>query len=406
MKFAKLSDLDNWNPARDEVAWDATLPGFGLRRRRPDAPLRGLVKYWFAGKQQKESLGAVAKVGLAGLRAAARQRFAQLELGVNPAAERARVKAAAAANQLTLADVAGRYLSAMEGIRRPATLRAARWHLGTLWAPLAGRPIADITRADVAARLGDIARTSGRVSAARARGTLSALFAWSIGEGLCESNPVVGTNNPAEGVKPRERILEGWELAAVWRACAGDTDFERIVRLLILLGCRRQEIGGLRWDEVNLDTGVVCIDGSRTKSGQPLKLTLPDLALDILHGVEPRPDNPHLFGTSSRGYTAWSFSQATLNVRIAADLGRPLAAAWSPHDLRRSMRTGLGRLGIRPDVAERCVGHLTGSKVQRTYDRHDYGPEIAAALQAWADHVAIVVADPAGKVVALRPQGA
>ena len=81
-----------------------------------------------------------------------------------------------------------------------------------------------------------------------ARVSLSAMYSWAMGEGLCEVNPVIATNNPAEGAKPRERVLSDDELRVVWRACADD-DFGRAVRLLILTGCRRDEIGGLRWDE-------------------------------------------------------------------------------------------------------------------------------------------------------------
>ena len=111
----------------------------------------------------------------------------------------------------------------------------------------------------------EIVKEHGRTAAARARANLSALLNWAMREGLCESNPTIGTNNPNEGAQSRDRVLTDRELAVVWNAC-GDDDFGRIVRLLILTGCRREEIGGLQWREIDLATGMIAIPGERTKN--------------------------------------------------------------------------------------------------------------------------------------------
>ena len=111
--------------------------------------------------------------------------------------------------------------------------------------PLRDRPAAAITRADVAACMQGIVRQHGPIAAARARTYLLAAFKWGMGEGLVENNPVIATNNPGRGARARSRVLSDQELIAVWKACAGDSNFDRIIRLLILLGTRRQEIGYL-----------------------------------------------------------------------------------------------------------------------------------------------------------------
>ena len=108
-----------------------------------------------------------------------------------------------------------------------------------------------------------------------------------MGEGLCEHNPIVGTNNPDPATK-RDRALDDSELRAIWNACEGDR-FGAVVKLLVLTGCRRNEIGDLRWSEVDFETGVVTIPGERTKSRRTLVLTLPKMALDILRTL-PRQD--------------------------------------------------------------------------------------------------------------------
>ena len=284
----------------DHIFWDDELPGFGLRLR--GGTRRFVIQYRFAGQSRRESLGDPRKVSLDDARRAARARFAKLELGVDPGAERAKAKAAAEAARLTLALVSDRYLEARKPVVRPATHAAITRDLKLHWAPLRKRPIESIKRPDIAARLGEITRGSGRAAAKRARVSLSAMYSWAMGEGLCEVNPVVATNNPAEGAKPRERVLSDDELRVVWRACADD-DFGRVVRLLMLTGCRRDEIGGLRWDEIDSNSGVLTIPGTRTKNHRELKLPLPRAALAIL---PPRPedDREHVFGrgeASGRG---------------------------------------------------------------------------------------------------------
>ncbi len=154
-------------------------------------------------------------------------------------------------------------------------------------ASLRDQPLAEIARADVAAQLQIIAKVHGRTSAARARANLSAMYGWAIREGLCDSNPVLNTNDPTAGIKPRARVLSDAELRTVWNA-AGDGDFGHIVKLLILTGARRQEIGSAKWVEIDFDTGVLTIPADRAKNGHALELPLPPAALEILRGSAAR----------------------------------------------------------------------------------------------------------------------
>ena len=228
----------------------------------------------------------------------------------------------------------------------------------------------------------------GRTSAARARGVLSALFTWAMKEGLCDANPVLGTNDPSAGIPSRDRVLNDREIHAIWNACQDD-DFGRIVKLLMLTGCRREEIGGLRWEEVDPGTNVMTIPGPRTKNGRDLMLTLPEVAICILQLAPRRKDRPYVFGGRGGGFSAWSYSTIGINSRITGAAGKPLPH-WTLHDLRRTFRTGLGRLGVAPHVAELAINHVKGG-VEAIYDRYRYQPEIKAALSLWADHVGSIV---------------
>jgi integrase len=402
MKFSKDNIAALTRPADkpDHVVWDSELPGFGVRlRKSKHGESKGwIIQYRFGLQQRRESLGDVRKVTLEDARKVARKRFAQVELGVDPAAKKAEARIAAAQANLTLGAVADRYLQAKQHALRSSTYEGAVRYFAVHWGPLRDRPLDGIKRADIAVRLQELVKAHGRSAAARARSHLGACFSWAMREGLCEVNPILGTNDPEQGVPSRERVLTDRELALIWQACADDTSFSHIVRLLALTGCRRDEIGGLRWSEVDFDTGVMTLPPERTKNRRTLLLPLPAPAIDILCAVPRRDGHAHVFG-SHEGFTSWSVATKQLHARTAA-AGAPLEP-WRLHDLRRTMRTGLGRLGVRPDVAEMCINHVRTGMIA-VYDRYRYQPEIADALARWTEHLMNVVQGRESKVVSLR----
>jgi integrase len=385
----------------DLVIWDDDLPGFGVR-------LRGNSKRWIiqyrAGRQQRrEILGDVRKVRLEAARKAAQQRFAKVVLGIDPGAAKRAAREAAAAAQLTLARVADRYLDAKQATMRSNTHSEAKRYFTLHWAALRNRPIAEITRAQVAAQLQDIVKDRGPIAAARARDNLTALFGWAMREGLCDANPVVATNDPGRGRPARDRVLSMVELTTIWRACQDD-DFGRIVRLLMLTGCRRSEIGGLRWDEIDFDRNAITIPAARAKNGRSLTLTLPRVAIEFL-GAVPRRDGQALFGSGEDGFASWSYVTDALNARIVVAQGKPLPH-WTLHDIRRSVATRMAddEIGIQPHIIEALLNHVSGHKrgVAGIYNRARYDREITAALALWAEHVTATVEGRKRKVVPLR----
>ncbi len=380
----------------DWVAWDDNLPGFGLRLRGRSRTW--VIQYRIGQQQRRESLGDIRKITLEAARTVARTRFAQVQLGTDPGAEKAKARAATSkAVALTLGGVAAHYLDAKRDVLSLSTYKATDRHLHVHWGPLNPRPLTEIKRAEIAARLQEIIEQHGRTAAARARGTLSALFAWSMGEGLCEANPVVGTNDPLGGVdNSRDRVLNDGELVIVWNAC-GDDDFGKIVRLLILLGCRRDEIGSLQWSEI---TGnVMTIAATRSKNRRAHSLTLPAMALDILQSAPRRDGRDFVFGQRGGGFARWGYHTTALRERLG-DM-----PAWTLHDLRRSCATGMAEIGIQPHIIEAILNHISGHKagVAGIYNRASYVEPMRVALQRWADHVAgILAGGESGNVTPIR----
>jgi integrase len=374
--------------SKDAIFFDSELPGFGMRLRAGGSR-KWIVQYQLHGHQQRRlTIGSVAVFDPDQARKIAREKLAMVRLGQDPQAEK--VEAGIAARQ-TLSSVIERYLAEKASKLRPTSLRDARRHLLKHFRPLHGMPVHQIERRHVAAHLG-----GAPVETARARGSLSALFAWAIAEGLCDGNPVVGTRSPDADVRPRERVLSDEELVAVWKAC-GDDDYGRIVRLIILTGQRRQEVGGIRWNELDRERGTWTIPSERTKNKRPHMLTLPAPAWAIIETVPPRYGLDRLFGAlHGQDFGGWSRGKRPLDERVKI-------AAWTLHDLRRTVATRMADLGVAPHVIEALLNHVSGHKagVAGIYNRSSYEREVRAALALWADHVRSLIAGGERKIIPL-----
>jgi integrase len=407
MKLTKgnITGLDLPADKTDFTFWDDELPGFGVRVRKGQHGLNKTYRIQYrVGLQQRSKSLDCRKVSPEDARKVARQLFAQAHLGIDVAAEKDKARADAARAKLTLASVSDRYLSVKanelkSGTYSESSYAAAERYFKTHWASLRDRPLDDIKRADIAAILQELTTERGRSAAAKSRDILSALYRWAMAEGLCDTNPVVATRDPEVGVLPRERVLSDSEIKTLWNALDDIEfgEFSAIVKLLLLTGCRRAEIGSLKWSEVDESSGTLTIPGTRVKNRRVLMLPLPQPALDILRKV-PRNHNPQVFGGRD-GFTSWSVFMKKLNDRLTAE-GASLPH-WTLHDLRRTMRTGLGRLGIRPDICEMSIGH-TQATIVATYDRYRYQAEIANALPQWAEHVMAVIEGRDSNVLPLR----
>jgi integrase len=205
-------------------------------------------------------------------------------------------------------------------------------------------------------------------------------------EGLTEANPIIGTNRAATN-GARDRVLSDSELRSIW-AALGDNDYSNIVRLLALTGQRRDEIGGLRWPEVDLKKAVISLPAGRTKNSRPHDIPLSPAALSILKHQPRVADRECVFGSGADGYRGWSNNKVTLDARIA---GNGAIAPWRLHDLRRTVSTRMhDDLRIAPHIVEAVLNHVSGHRagVAGTYNRATYSK---AALTRWAKHLLAIV---------------
>jgi len=384
----------------EHIEFDDAKPGFGIRVR--PAPKGGLLRVYIfqckvGKKHSRITIGNVAKLSLEAAKTQADKFFADAVAGENPSAVRRRKRVEASE---TLGLLVADYLAAKQAALRPRSYIETKRHLEALWKPIHGYALGELSDKKVIMRqFNAIAANSGDVTANRARATLSALFRWAMGEGRAIENPVIGTNKKAENGS-RERALTDTEATALWLAAEKvDSEYGRIIQLLMLTGCRRDEIGSLEWDEIDFEAKTITLPKNRTKNKTEFVVHLTDRAVAILEAI-PRRDRTHVFGSGKGGYSGWSRSKAGLDAKIK-EAGKPIAD-WRLHDIRRTVRTGLGKLGVQPHICEAVLNHLP-AKLIRTYDRNSYAAEKKAALSAWASHLSVAIAQASGaNVTALR----
>jgi integrase len=261
-------------------------------------------------------IGSVEKVAPADARKAARKILAGAALGGDPQGTKAAMRREAAH---TVRSVVDAYLQARQRELRPSSYRIARLYLtGSYFKLLHPLALGSVTRSDVAAAVRAVVNKHSSTTAASARRHLSSFFSWTISEGLLGNgaNPVDGAFSP-DGGAARDRVLSNDELVAVWHGCLDD-DFGKIVRLLILSGARRTEVGGImRRSELDLEAGTWTLPAARSKNHRAHTITLPAAAWDIIRTV---PDNGRgcLFGDRSpAGFTAWAFAKNDFDRRLA-----------------------------------------------------------------------------------------
>ena len=376
----------------DHIAWDDELPRFGFRLRRSHDGAKVLrswiVQYSKGVRSPRIKLGDAALLSAEQARAAAKKLLAQVALAEDPAASRRERRDKDA---LTMRALVDQYLAAKEADLAPRTLVESTRYLTDpkYFGPLHRMAVDQITLRDVAARIVAIKRL-GNATASRARGALVTFFVWAMRQGLCSSNPTIGSENVQ--TRSRDRVLTGDELAAIWKAC-GDDHYGKIIKLLICTGCRRAEIGDMCHGEIDHERGTWTLPKERAKTGKSRVIPLLPMLLEILDGVPRMASRDQLFGERSHGFTAWAKGKRVLDQRCGV-------AGWTVHDIRRTVATMMAEeLAIQPHVVELILGHEFRTGVQATYNRAPYAREIASAYSCWHDYLRSLIGGAARKII-------
>lgn len=161
------------------------------------------------------------------------------------------------------------------------------------------------------------------------------------------------------------------------------------IRLILLTAVRRSELTGARWSELDLEANAAVWDipAERSKTGVAFAVSLTPPAVEQLRRLKRMAIRSPWVFPAEDGDGPMDPKLLTRSIARHLDtFAEHKVDAFTLHDLRRTVRTGLAKLGIRPDIAERCLNHAQPGIIA-TYDIDQYLNEERDALTLWADHL-------------------
>jgi integrase len=408
------------------IVWDALMPGMAVRIGKKGKLSFYAVRRRLEAKQPTwVLLGHYPVVSLAEARAKAREALAALAEGHDPAslAERRR-EAERRRDATTFGAVAEDFASRLESgritkvrgrgpLRHPGMIAAIiRREFVPLWRD---RQIAEISRRDVIVAIeairdrggpspgpGTRRRDGGPHAARHALAAVRRLFAWALDRDELAASPCerVKSAEVHGAAEQRKRVLTDEEVRRVWAAAeATPYPYGPLVRLLMLTGQRRAEIGGASWPEVDLDRALLTIGAERMKANVGHTVPLSPAAIEILNTLSRFAAGDFVFSgaTGAKPFSGFSTAKKRLD-ELVGDI-----EPYTVHDIRRTVRTRLAQLGVTPFVGELVIGH-TQTGVHAVYDLHTYDAEKREALERWERRLlAIVEPEPARPNVVALP---
>jgi integrase len=405
------------------------LPIPESRREIPDGRIAGLymivqpsgakswaVRYRAFGIPKKLTLGAYPAIDLATARKRAQEALGTVAGGKDPGAAKKAAREAARAERK--ADV--------DRVERVAELFIERYvkrsgRVGAGWGKeverlfkieinprIGAKRIGDVKKRDINDILDAIADRGSPITANRCFAVLRKFFNWARDDrDLIAVSPCAGVTARTEE-RSRDRVLGDEEIRLAWRAFAAiGWPFGPIGKLLLLTGARRSEIADASWKEIDLDAKTLTLPGSRTKNDKPHVIPLSEPAVEIIKAL-PRIEGKAGLVFSTTGATSvsgFSRSRELIQRAMVAELRKAALERsedpdkveapppWTLHDLRRAVATNLQKLGVRLEVTEAVLNHVSGSRagIVGVYQRHEYAAEKRAALDAWARRLDAIV---------------
>ncbi len=273
---------------------------------------------------------------------------------------------------------------------------------------LGALPIKAVTPIDVRRVVEAVVKRGASSSADHLFDALKGLFRFAQGRGDVPSNPAALLDGDALGceTRKRQRALTDAEIPLFWAALEGGAIWPAVragLRVLLLTGVRSGELLRATWDEFDLPAKVWTVPVEHQKVNRKQKAPPVPWRVPLSPAALAQIERLQVLAEGSRYVMASPLAEdgAITEKALGHTMRRLFTGAApvlkfaeprpTPHDLRRTLRTGLARLKVPPHVAERCLNHTLG-EIESTYDVHDYFDERKEALHRWGAHVAGVVA--------------
>jgi integrase len=350
-------------PEGQVTYWDETLPSFGVRVSQGGTKSFVLV---YGEARTRQTLGRYPIISLADARTEAKRILAELTLGTH------------AAPTVTFDEALATFLANAEKRNKPRTAKDYRRLLTRHFLPtLSKKQIGEITPRDITRIVDSLLATPSEC--AHAFAAIKIFFRWAVRRHLTKSNPADGLQGPPKAIS-RERVLTDAELLEVLRhARKKGFPFGNVLELLILTGQRRSEIGSLEWSWIDTEKRTITLPASVTKNKREHTIPYGHMVADVLERIDHR--GRFIFPGSKNEnvpISGWSNFKAAFDKDCAVK-------SWTLHDLRRTFATNLASLGVRLEVTEKLLNHISGSfgGIVGVYQRHGFLDEMRSAIGAW-----------------------
>jgi integrase len=259
---------------------------------------------------------------------------------------------------------------------------------------------ASIRRRDLVKVLDQVEEDHGTAMADAILGIFQAIANWHCSRDEDYKTPIGPKMKRSKTKRKRERVLDDPELKAFWAATGELGTFGAILRVLLLTGQRRSKVCSMK--RTDIKDGVWHIHTEENEKPNPGLIKLPKLVIAIIE-AQPRLDNqtPYLFPGARCRRPFNAFGQFAIKLDKMMHKSLPDMKPHTIHDLRRTMRTRLSRIGVEPHIAERCLGHIVGNANEKIYNQHPFYDEMSKAFAAFAAHIHELVTPPPANVVKL-----
>lgn len=344
--------------------WDASLKNFGCRISPRGT--KSFIVLVDSGKRR--TIGRYPIISLAEARNEAKRILAEKTLGHN--FERS----------IAFEDALAQFLDHCAETKRPLTTRDYK-RLLTLHFPFGRTPLGNITPREILRRVDRLRATPTEQSHALV--ALKVFMSWCVKRHLVARSPCEGMS--ANKPRIRERVLSDDELKKIFAvAIDGQDTFSRIVAILILTGQRRGETAALKWEYVNEQERTITLPSTLTKNKRPHTFPYGPMVSSIFEST-PRlgeyvfpASREHVRGKPTAFFNGWGKCKDALDRACGV-------SGWTLHDLRRTFATNMAALGVRIEVTEKLLNHISGSfgGIVGVYQRHTYMDEMRQAIEAW-----------------------
>jgi integrase len=399
--------------------FDASFPGLALRVTENGRKSWSLF-YRFNGRLRRFTIGRYPAIKPAQARREAITVLERVRQGIDPAEEKRARRDKPSPEAETFESLVQDYLE--RHVRKNSatvTYQEAKRDLEHNVLPKwRNRPIASISRRDAIDLIDGLVERGVEIQANRTLARLRALFNWAIEKDRISASPVDYMKPPTKE-RARDRALTDDEIRWFWQACDEiGWPFGPVFKLLLLTAQRRDEVGGMKWTEIDVEKRKWTLPRQRVKSDRGHEVHLSDAAIKVLHSL-PRitsGSNERDLVFTVTGTTAVSgFGNAKRRLDLIMAEARRHSLKlperteipnWRLHDLRRTAATGMARLKIAPHAVDKVLNHSGGTirGVAAVYNRFEYLEERRAALEAWGRYVDNLVRPHLSIVVALAPR--